>query len=254
MKTFQTGRDEKSRRHIAHVTALFASVGLLLTAACETTDSSQPDQARPTSSAIPRIADATSVMSARWSSRIDVGVLSAEGTFVRGAVESMESMLVFFTSAVAYPGFARANESDRFQDMGPIFSYDNGKTMQLAAEIANARATNSRTSTVDVCVSATTVVPGRVDTRPPSRGLFTLTIDKNGQQPPANQSGQGRRPAGNVFGGWKLTGLEINFFSEGETPSPLCDYAALAGQVGRPAVPGWPAASPSSSSSVVPSS
>jgi hypothetical protein len=157
-----------------------------------------------------------------WSDPANLGLMSPEGTYVRGSIESLDASAVNGNVDAAAPGFwdtltgtARTEAQDFFA-MGPARPEYGIKRY----EILN-KTDDGRSVTVTVC-SYNQQVGHEIATDDyefGGTGPFgtVITFDRGrGAAPPAHQTGPETDSAAAVFGSWRTSGWKVGHFPDGD--------------------------------------
>ena len=221
-----------------------AVVLLSATVGCDRHSTQVAPEVKPAEPAL-EDADTHLQTSNRWIENVKLDLMTPEGTFLRAAVESMDRALfapgggIAAIEAGGYPGIVHAfnNSADPSMVAGI-----GDKNFVLVGtdywEVVDFRRTGAQFSAAVCNYGSTTAVKRRGDfehpgrTRPAGHGVV-LTFGPDSRVPPrdqrapmANQRGDRRRPAENVFGTWVMTQYK-NYSLHVELPQ--CDTTLAPG-------------------------
>jgi len=158
-----------------------------------------------------------------WSDPAGLDLMSAEGTYLRASIESLDASAVNGNADTAAPGFwntltepAKA-EVERFFRMGPAQPEFGIKRYEVLRKVDDHQST-----TVTVCSYNQQIAHQGTDKATyefGGTGPFgsVVTFEKEGRtSPPADQSGPEMFARTPVFGSWQTTGWEVGFFPDGD--------------------------------------
>ena len=168
-------------------------------------------------------------------------LLSAEGTFVRAAMESYAGVVYASDGQFAYPGFV-ANSDIKYVNSIPAAPPDQIRPKMTAAySIMSVETLGPSIRGAKICSAAQQKDEGM---RPSEieQGVLELRYLTRGPDPIAVQSGPASRPSIDVFGGWRLQSYS-RLKSDASPESRQCAAKGLDRYLGRPSSPGWPASS-----------
>jgi hypothetical protein len=171
-----------------------------------------------------------------WVQTPAVDLMSADGTFVRAFAEADE-VRIFNLDAKkgSCPGFSKADRTENWSGSGG----DDVSGYALRWVINFAVLPDGSASAAVCEISSITPVGPSPN---PTILNFTLSYQRVGVAPPANQHGPARAPAVSVFGDWYATRYS--------TETPMTEEAVAPCRQSKPGLgndpdswPGWPAAS-----------
>jgi hypothetical protein len=168
-----------------------------------------------------------------WVQTPAADLMSADGTFIRSFAEADE-VRIFNPDAKkgSYPGFSKADRTEKGSGGGgdDVSGY-------ALRWVINFAVLPDGSASAEVC-EISSITPGGPSPNPTILN-FTLSYQRVGVAPPANQHGPARAPAVSVFGDWYATRYS--------TETPMTEEAVAPCRQSKPAVgnnpdnwPGWP--------------
>ncbi len=156
----------------------------------------------------------------RWVAGEKFDPLAAEGTFVRGFVESFYVAREGNSTSWAYPGFLEAAPDGFASSVLRPNSASAGRELVGTSTFSVLRRDDRGSMTrLVLCEFGYASSPtganstGLWETYAKSSLVSIIEFDRIGQSPPPRQRGSARRPQNDVFGGWRV--LDFEFVANG---------------------------------------
>lgn len=169
--------------------------------------------------------------SEHWTPTGAVDLMGPDGTFIRAFIESAIIKDFSRSEDPTYPGYDRANQTNR-QDIS-AYNANYGYT---ARRVLSLEEHPDNTITAFIC-SYVSINPTNKDS-PATSGL-TLRYHRTGTPPPANQKGPVRAPTVSVFGDWYAT--FYGYDGDSHTADNRCIERQPVIDKSLVSTPGWPA-------------
>jgi hypothetical protein len=157
-----------------------------------------------------------------WSDPAGLDLMSAEGTYVRASIESLDISAVNGIADTAPPGFwdsltgAAKAEAEDFFNMGPAQPEYGVKRYEVLNAVDDGRSTTVTVCSYNQQVGHQGIDQGTYEFGGTGPFSSVITFEKVGASPTANQKGPETFPLSRVFGGWRTTGWAIGYFPEGD--------------------------------------
>ncbi|KQH79218.1 hypothetical protein AO501_14205 [Mycobacterium gordonae] len=172
------------------------------------------------------------MFSEHWATTPAVDLMSPEGTYLRAYIEADHVADYNVDRADgSYPGFAKAARDRSYHWTGTGFPAKGFHTNW----VHELTAAPDGSATAVVCYAGEVSVSGSF---PDNYGIFkrTLTFQRVGQAPPANQKGPARAPLVSVFGDWYTS----TFTTQYPLMDPDCATDPPPVDKSPVSTPGWP--------------